>query len=712
MEFFRINKMIKAVSFILLAAMVLALFPPSQASALSVPRITVDSPSAGSTISDYFSPRISVDSLDPVTNVYVMIGDQRFELAKQASVCSTNCPYGSVIDLSGFPRGTLNVVFHAVNSDGIDGDLSVSYTLNNPPTLKPATPLPFTVATPNIALSALCTDDEETGCRTMKASVKNGALLAEGVDSLNKTLDLSAYDGKKIAFQLEATDASGQVSSELYPLYVESNPKLIPVDHGNGLLLDADDTRIVYWDAYYHHIVIRDRETGAEEQLPLLVAQEWNLSVKLTPAGVIGTAWDATDSPYPIRDGYITNGRDPMGKFQEFQWSDGQITAPDLTGYTVSGEYAAYKRNDGAENALMISHLPTNEERQVDTKTTSDYQLTENGVLVYAKAGKIYRYSFADGDTKLISTGTGALYSEPYTDGDTVLYLKNNRDVIVWKDGQESVLTGADRSAYRAAGGWIAFVRLNGTGKRQFWVRTPQGEEQLLYTAKTASSRLDGLAPDGSVTFADNGSLFISRISAEGRTAPERLAPEDAHSFYRGGWQLFLGAAWYKLAEEPKEPEQPVDPVLTELALNVTSPLELKTGEKQALKVEGIYSDGKREDITLQCAYRSADESVAAVSASGELKAIGEGGTTIAITCGELTASIAVNVSAPEPAPTADLNGDGVVNLLDLIEFMRAFGTKRSASMHYDIRVDYDKNGVIDSRDAAVFMMLYQQRIV
>ncbi|UVI32714.1 Ig-like domain-containing protein [Paenibacillus spongiae] len=712
MEFIVRKRWLRVVMSLIIVVTAGMQFSTERASALSVPRITVDFPAGGTIISDDFFPRVSVYSLDPVSSVYVLIGDKRFDLPKISTVCSTTCQYGQVLDLSDMPRGQLNVGFHADN--GIDGELAVTYTLNNPPNIRLTSPMPFAAVTPNAALSASCEDDVIGGCREMKAKI-GSAVLATGVDRLDQALDLTAYDGKRVDLRLEAVDHLAQATVNSHPVYVESNPKLEPVEQEKGLLLDADESRIVYWDAYYHRIVVKDRNTGVENVLPLLVAQQWNLSVRLTPTGVIGTAWDAAGSPYlVIKDGYIGNGRDPMGKFRAFEWRPEGLTDLPLTGLLVNGTFAAYKQTDDKgmdTNRLMIRDLVTNEEREVDETTDPSYTLTGQGELLYVKSGKIYRYSYASGQSEQISQADNALYTSPVADGDTVLYTKNGRDVIVLKDGQEAVLEGTDRSVgYLTSGGWIAFVRNNESGARQYWVRSPEGAEAVAATVKTGSSRLDALAPDGSVTFTDNGTLFISRIGQEGRMEQERLTMDAAKSFYRDGWNVFLGAAWYTAGGKPVEPE----PVLKTLRMNVPDKMQLKAGESIALKVEGLYSDERTQDVTLDSKYESADASIVSVSPLGELAAIAPGETVITVSFGSLTSTVSVVVPEPEipgPSdPTADLDGDGIVGPNDLIEFMRAFGTTKHTSMHYDVRVDFDLNGVIDMKDAAVFYLLYRER--
>ncbi|SFD80600.1 hypothetical protein SAMN05216378_1507 [Paenibacillus catalpae] len=56
-----------------------------------------------------------------------------------------------------------------------------------------------------------------------------------------------------------------------------------------------------------------------------------------------------------------------------------------------------------------------------------------------------------------------------------------------------------------------------------------------------------------------------------------------------------------------------------------------------------------------------------------------------------------------DPAPTADLDGNGQVNGKDAIEFLRTFGTKRG-QLHYNPKADFDADGVIWKPDLIAFV--------
>ncbi len=81
------------------------------------------------------------------------------------------------------------------------------------------------------------------------------------------------------------------------------------------------------------------------------------------------------------------------------------------------------------------------------------------------------------------------------------------------------------------------------------------------------------------------------------------------------------------------------------------SELKLKVGESGPVTVKAVYSDGTEADVTGEATYTSDNESVATVSGTGLVTAVGVGSTVIGATYDGKTATITVTVAAATQPP-------------------------------------------------------------
>lgn len=95
-----------------------------------------------------------------------------------------------------------------------------------------------------------------------------------------------------------------------------------------------------------------------------------------------------------------------------------------------------------------------------------------------------------------------------------------------------------------------------------------------------------------------------------------------------GGWEYNLLLRWVKAgAPGAKENDAP----FASLAVEPQEIVFAKPGDSAKLRVIAKWADGTREDVTALCRFRSNDESVAKVSASGEITAAGKGDTAVVV---------------------------------------------------------------------------------
>lgn len=691
----------------------------ADAAAAAGPQLSVQAPSG--LVEKTFYADVYVYSVSPIAEVTAIIGDRTTALQKLPGSCGYSCRYGGFID-SGLDTtpGTVKVTYRAVDVDGLAATAQHTYGVDMKPVVMPVSPLPYAVADPELALDLSCADDDEPGCVLVTVKV-NASKVAESVYGIHETVNIGQWDRRQLRLNIEAKDSAGQTTYHSFPFYVESGPELTRKAHARGLVLDHDDTRLLYWDAYYHRLIVRDLITSEEETLPFPVAENRDLHVFLTPDGVMGGAFDATGFPLP--DGYYEKGLDPMGRYLVFEWKRGSLTEMAAASILVNGDFAVFLADDGSSSGpkpLVLRNLKTGDETTVDVITGADYEISADGTLVYAKGGQIYLYRAGDAEPSALTSDKQYRHSWPRTDGRLVVYTKrlatSDESTIVLVDtGGDPAESELGRTEgypkdYAVAYGWVAFNRMAENGQRQLWVRSPEGAEERLTPTSTAQSRLDSLAPNGDVTYIYNGELIISRLGPDGREPSKSLTLDKARSFWRNGWQIYLGAAWYGLNDDG---QPPVKPVRLE-----ASPVSAKLfpGETVSVTASVYMSDGTRTDVTARTAFRSSDPEVASVGEDGIVRALSPGHTEIALLYEGLTASAVVEVKADLPPDTppgdpADLNDDGNVDVRDLIAFLKAIGTSAD-DPHFIPKADYDRDGRIGSDDGITFILLYRNAVL
>jgi uncharacterized protein YjdB len=99
---------------------------------------------------------------------------------------------------------------------------------------------------------------------------------------------------------------------------------------------------------------------------------------------------------------------------------------------------------------------------------------------------------------------------------------------------------------------------------------------------------------------------------------------------------------------------------LTSIAI-VPASFSIVTGQTRQLAVNGTYSDGTTQDVTSQATWQSSDNTIATVSTSGLLTAVGTGITTITASIGSVSGTISITVTAPTGGGGAVLSSLAIV---------------------------------------------------
>ncbi|WP_175400684.1 Ig-like domain-containing protein, partial [Paenibacillus sp. KS1] len=77
----------------------------------------------------------------------------------------------------------------------------------------------------------------------------------------------------------------------------------------------------------------------------------------------------------------------------------------------------------------------------------------------------------------------------------------------------------------------------------------------------------------------------------------------------------------------------------------------LKVGKDAQLAVTAVYSDGSKKDVTSDADYRTANPSIAAVSDTGKVTAVGKGETTVTVAYEGKTYAVPVTVTEETTTP-------------------------------------------------------------
>jgi len=623
----------------------------SPVSAASAPgNIDIIEPHPNSLVGDYLFLGFNVNSDVPLATLQASVGDLQTSLNPESS-CGRSCDpeYSVRFDLRSLPAGAATVVVEAVDVDGGTITASLPFIHDAPPTIDIVSPVPNAVAEPDLELDLSCTDDGAAGCMSLEVSVEKKT-IASGQNRIGQTVSLAEYDGQQVMLFVTATDDRGQRGVRTIPVYVDEHPLLQKTDTVRGLILDSDEDRILYFDAYAHAIRIAHRGLTTEEELPVKVGETPGVGY-LTSHGATVEARDETS-----------------GKLSLMEWRNGSLIQHERS-FRSAGAYAVYNlaNNPDQANTTYRKVLEKTDNGEItfiesSLKGNWDHVVNENGVVVYSKtiSNFVQLYKFAGGSGPIkITPDPNANYRGVMIDGDRIIALKTDKQgtaigLVLLENGTETVLPGTQRSKqpgtdYLVSGGWTAYKKLTEQGQVQLWVRSPEGEEVQLTPASTANSKFNALGPNGDVAYTYSGRLLLSKNESAGRSEPVDLSQANAKAFWsEGAWHVRLGGSQYDvLGSKPEEPK--LERIVVE-----PSSLELAAGTTETLQVLAHYTDGSSRDVTVESVFESADPEIAAVSSDGHIDAVSEGSTVIGVRYESMEATVPVQVIQDNPTDPGD----------------------------------------------------------
>jgi hypothetical protein len=257
---------------------------------------------------------------------------------------------------------------------------------------------------------------------------------------------------------------------------------------------------------------IHDRSTGDSTRIATQL-------VAPTGTAIAYQGWLHTNGAFVYSQGFI------------YDWNAGTLTSVrPVTTPQVKSDWAAYTvLNTGTS---PVTYQVTRRDLAAGTSTVvatngtglqNPVDVAPNGDVVWTGTDyNIYRYRSSVEQLTTGGSAGGTRYEEPVTDGTNVAYHRDaDADLLLWTPGgtvdlgtlgqtsQGPGLYGA-HYAYEVNNGWTAFLRTDGGGLSQVWVRSPTGEvRQATSTGQSASIR--ALGPGGEVVFMIGSRTYATR---------------------------------------------------------------------------------------------------------------------------------------------------------------------------------------------------------
>lgn len=477
------------------------------------PAIYLNKPLANEVINQQLLINVNVASEYEINNVTARIANNSIPLQYDATAtCGRHsCPgFTGTLDLTGVSEGEQTLEISAFDSLNRQATYSEQLIYDNPPTLTISTPASNKdiYATPLTSVAASCSDTGEQGC-SIRVFVSDGdnKSLAYGNGSINQSIDLGAYKGKKIELVFSATDSRNQTTQLKRGAYVDNFSLLSAVATVDGTILDAKDNRLLY------------KTSNSEGDSAYIFDWVQNVTTNLSlPSGA------------HIQSAYLSNfgamlvvSYDTFLSTRVYDWNRNNLY--DL-GYPnsdrslqVSGDYAIW--SDSLN--LIYRNLDTLSNSTLSTSAGNWLNsVASNGVVAWWDSdNEIYVY---DGNTTQITNDPSLLNTYVLTDGHSTVYRKHTScctppptyAIVLFNGTTEVTLREANLLEplpsvdYQIRNGWVLYTDISNQGQRNIWSYDPQGQK-VQRTFFGYSSRVDALGDDGQVMIvSDNNKRYLS----------------------------------------------------------------------------------------------------------------------------------------------------------------------------------------------------------
>ena len=220
---------------VLLAVALVSIFAASTASAAIT--VTIDSPQPGAVAGLSLNVSVAVSSTFELIEVHAQVETVGADLDAPASAGE---PWTGTVAIGALSRGTKTLTVTATDLLAGTGSTSVSFTHDNPPVITVTNPLDWTVARPNVQVTATCTDDDvANGCTDFKVAVGGQPPLATGASAFDELVSLGAFEGLSPVLTFSASDSAGRLTQVTRIVLVDSSSTLEEVVTVGGRILDG-----------------------------------------------------------------------------------------------------------------------------------------------------------------------------------------------------------------------------------------------------------------------------------------------------------------------------------------------------------------------------------------------------------------------------------------------------------------------------------------
>lgn len=503
---------------------------PATAWAGPPPAVTISAPSPGTRVGDSVPMQVTVASPYDLKAVTAKAPGAPTSSLVYYYAGPTPPYWAGTNSLVGAPFGTVTIVVTATDVLDVTGTASVTVNHDNSPTVNVSAPLAGSSASGLVHLSASCADDDPAGCASLRANLEStGAVLATGTSSIST--DVSVPSGPQ-TIRFTGTDSSGQTMSVTRAVTVTTG--LVPIATLGDLVLDIDDTRILYNQS--GAVYLRDRGTGADTLL-------YSGGAAVSPFGKLGS------------QRLTTSGAVFETSAGVHLWRADALTTLVGRGLSVAGQYAVYGDLKPAvppdfSDSRLVKRLDVTSGVETLVETTSAgvnwWLAAPSGETAWSSQYSAHRRTLA-GVQVDYSTGNAFLVTfdgVKLTWSETVGGFEHNLwfgDVAGAKSELVPMTSFYDVMA-AGAGGYLAYTRLSATNREQVWVAPPSGTP-VLVTFTAGGSHLEGfVAPDELVVASPPPGTSGSRhLWLRGGTTI------DVASAATGDNALRRGCTWYVL---------------------------------------------------------------------------------------------------------------------------------------------------------------------
>ena len=319
-------------------------------------------------------------------------------------------------------------------------------------------------------------------------------------DSVNTTIDLSAYNGMGLIYvTVTAVDSFNASSNDDRGVYVETSPYLTPVYSTDNNITDFNNNRALSFNYPSQTMPkIGDVTNGTVTTIPF----------SGTVGGVLFSNQGAVISAQPAGQSntYLYNWYN--GNFDSLTSTFG------ISNLQVNGNYCVWNFN----SYLYFRNLATQTTQFAGNGTWND--VAASGVGTYYRSNSNYDsiLLYQNGSAAGVSSNSnGYVLTNPVTDGKNVAYvqldLHNNQSIYRYdaKTGTNSFLSSLTNSPlppgpfYLVNNGYTTFLNPDASGRYQAWVRDTMGN-LIQASPFSLSSTLERLSSNGQLSFL-NGSV-------------------------------------------------------------------------------------------------------------------------------------------------------------------------------------------------------------